>query len=128
MPIYIIKLTEGDQSWYLEYSSVVDAPTTYGMTLEEFKEYYQVEYGRSSMDHLNKRLERVEEKGTSSLMHRSAEELLDYNRAGRDETCLSIQQIIDFYCKHPDWKTKEEFKAYDSRKNLPIGKKIEHDD
>lgn len=98
MPRFICKVTDNDQVWYLEWSTVVDAPVTYGMSLEEFKEYYRDEYGRSSMDELTKRLERVEAKGTSSLMHDSADDVMDWNRAGKDGSSLSKQQLIDVYC------------------------------
>lgn len=98
MPRFICKITDNDQSWYLEWSTVVDAPVTYGMTLEEFKEYYKDEYGRQGMGDLDKRLERVEAKGTSSLMHDSAEDVMDWNRAGKDGSSLSRQQLIDVYC------------------------------
>lgn len=102
MPKYIIKLSEENTSWYLEYSSVVDAPITYGMSLEEFKEYYQEEYGRSSMAELENRLQRVEERGTSSHVDTSVEEQLAFNRAGENETCLSIKEIINKYCKNTE--------------------------
>lgn len=94
----ILKLSEGKKSWYLEWSTVVDAPVSFGMTLGQFKKFYQEEYGRSSMDELERRLERVEEKGTSSLIHASADDLISYNRAGKNETILSKQQLIDVYC------------------------------
>jgi hypothetical protein len=121
MPRYIVKLTEDDKSWYMEWSTVVDAPRTFGMSLEEFKEYYKEEYGRSSLQELEDRLKRVEERGTSCMLDKSAEDTISWNRAGKDETNLSIKQIIDFYCKLPELKTDEEFKAYEETK--PRGKK-----
>ncbi len=98
MPRFICKVIDNEQAWYLEWSTVVDAPVTYGMTLEEFKEYYKDEYGRQGLGGLDKRLERVEAKGTSSLMHDSAEDVMDWNRAGQKGSSLSRQQIIDVYC------------------------------
>ncbi len=94
MPRYIVKL----QDYYLEWSTVVDAPVTYGMTLEEFKEYYQQEYGADGMRNLLDRLLRVEAKGTSSQLDDSVESVVSCNRAGKDETSLTVEQIIDFYC------------------------------
>lgn len=98
MPRFICKITDKEQSWYLEWSTVVDAPVTFGMSLEEFKEYYKDEYGRQGMQDLDKRLERVEEKGTSSMMHSSVSELISWNRAGKDGSILTKQQLIDVYC------------------------------
>jgi hypothetical protein len=111
----IIKLTEGDQSWYLEWSTIVDAPVLICNSLEQFKKFYQEEYGRSSMDDLERRLKRVEETGTSSFMYDSVDAVIRSNRAGQKETCLSKEQIIKYYC------TKE-------LTERPIGEKIKHDD
>lgn len=98
----IIKLTEGEQSWYMEWSSIVDAPVTYGMPLEEFREYYRDEYGRSGNEDLESRLKRVEEFGTSHRGYDSAEKHVNINRAGKNETSLTYQQVIEFYCKSRD--------------------------
>ncbi len=98
MSRFLIKLANEEKSWYLEWSTVVDAPVTRFDSLEELKEYYQAEYGRSAMYELDKRLARVEEKGTSSFIHESADDLISYNRAGQNGTCLSKEQIIKYYC------------------------------
>lgn len=78
---------------YFEWSTIVDAPVTYGMTREEFKEYYLEEYGRSSLLEFEQRMLRVDAKGTSSHIHASAEETVYVNRAGKGETCLSLAQL-----------------------------------
>lgn len=61
MPRYICKINNK----YFEWSTVVDAIVTDLMTLDEFKEYYQQQYGKEGMRDLPDRLERVESKGTS---------------------------------------------------------------
>jgi len=94
MPKFICKL--GGK--YLEWSTIVDAPTTYGMTLEEFKQYYKEQYGLSSMNELEERLRRVEQKGTSSQIDDSVEDLIRGNRAGKDEKELTMKQLIKEYC------------------------------
>lgn len=100
---YIIKLTdEGKKDYYLEYSSVCDAPITYGMDLDEFKEYYQEEYGKSGMEGLPQRLARVEAVGTSEYSAKSVDETLVCNRAGKNETRLTKAQIVEMYCVHPE--------------------------
>lgn len=109
---YICKVNEGGRDYYFEFSSVVDAPVTFGMSREEFEKYYREEYGNSSMGfEFEDRMKRVEEKGTSSRLHDSAEELLRHNRAGMDETCLTVPQLIDAYCVNTEWaicRTPEE--------------------
>lgn len=95
MPRYIIKLNEQ----YLEWSTIVDAPVTRGMTLEDFKIYYLKSYGELALSELKKRLERVESKGTSSQIYESLDALIEGNRAGEDESELTKQEIIDKYCR-----------------------------
>jgi hypothetical protein len=93
---FIIKLDD----WYLEWSTVVDAPVTYGMTRDEFTAYYRDQYGRQGMEggDFAQRMERVETKGTSSLLDKSVDETLAGNRAGKDETRITREQIVQSYC------------------------------
>ena len=78
---FIVKVTAPDGPRYLEWSTIVDAPVTYGMTLAEFRRHYRREYGASGMRELPERLAFVEN-----------------NRAGAGETCLTLAQIVDHYC------------------------------
>jgi hypothetical protein len=97
MPRYIIKLTDNDKDYYLLWSTIVDAPVTHGMSLEDFKIAYEQEYGRSGMSDLSQRLERVEQTGSSEYMG-NLESLLGHNRAGENESCLTKEEIIKKYC------------------------------
>lgn len=94
---YIIKLTHESIDYYLEWSSVVDAPITYGMSLEEFKKYYIEEYGKQSENNLIERLERVERTGTS-WHNATLDDVIDSNRAGDNGRHISKKQIIIKYC------------------------------
>lgn len=105
---------------YLEWSSVVDAPVSWGVTLKKFKEYYKEEYGRSGLEELDQRLERVEMKGTSSRVHSSVDEQIRYNRAGRGETRLTKEQIIEYFCADYPVGTKPG--------EIPVGVKDDDDD
>ena len=96
MPKDIIKLKDR----YLEWDTNIDAPITTGMTLKDFKVYYQNEYGNRGMRGLDEQLARVERVGTSHL-HASSESLdlmFSFNRAGKNETTLTADQVYDFYC------------------------------
>ncbi len=77
---------------YFEWSNVVDAPVTVGMDLDEFIKYYKETYGTSSMDEFYKRLRRVEQKGTSAI-YSDLDELIQHNRAGKNESRLSKYEI-----------------------------------
>lgn len=94
MPRYIIKLN--DQ--YLEWSTVVDAPITFGMSLAEFKEHYRSEYGEDGMRCLAERLERVERVGTSEIGAMRIEDTISCNRAGDNDKRLTKKQIVAKYC------------------------------
>ena len=90
---YILKLNQ----WYFEWSTIVDAPITWRMTLEQFKQYYQQEYGDHGMENLPERLERVEKSGTSAIPTKTADELISFNRAGEKEENLSRELILEKY-------------------------------
>jgi hypothetical protein len=99
MPRFIVKIPHAGQDYYLDWSTIVDAPVTYGMSLDEYKEYYRDEYGRAAFEgfEFKQRMERVEAKGTSSMFHNNVEDLISYNRAGEKETQLDLQGIIQKY-------------------------------
>lgn len=106
MPRYIIKLTKGDQNRYLEWSTIVDAPVTMGMTLEQFKVYYLHEYGRQGSQDLAERLARVEAQGHSLIPDAPSswgpytlKDLVAHNRAGPRGGHLDIDKLWEYYCK-----------------------------
>lgn len=84
--------------YYLQYSSIVDAPVDWGRKLEDFRREYLMEYGMKDRDDLDKRLARVEEKGTSIPGDKSAWDTLCANRAGPGEKKLTLDQIYKAYC------------------------------
>jgi hypothetical protein len=68
---YLVKL---DEDFYVEWSTVVDAPTTYGMSREEMRQWLIEEYGRAN-DNSAARLARADERSrpsTSSAQPREA--------------------------------------------------------
>jgi hypothetical protein len=97
MPQFIIKLPDKGTDYYLVWSTVVDAPITCGMSLEEFKDYYKHEYGRTGMEQLEDRLKRVEENGCSAY-NETLDDLPICNRAGEHESHLTKEQILKRYC------------------------------
>lgn len=103
MPRFIIKLTDEktNTDYYLEWSTVVDAPVTYGLSLGEFREYYRHEYGQSGMRDFDQRMERVEKTGSSAYQDGFLSTILAHNRAGDSEKSLSREQILELYCRHP---------------------------
>lgn len=82
---------------YFEWSTVVDAPVSPGMTLKELRRYIRRRYGTEGLSELAERLERVQAKGTSSLIHDSLEEEILLNRAGPRETRITADEIYELY-------------------------------
>lgn len=80
---------------YFIWSSIVDAPITYGLTLDQLKEWHKEEYGRS-VD-IEERLERVEKYGTSLQRFTNVEKLIRLNRAGDNEEQLTLDEIYEKY-------------------------------
>lgn len=91
---YIIKI----EDYYLEWSTIVDAPITFGMKLEDFVDYYAQWYGESSISGLDDRLARVEKNGTSSMIGKTLDELISGNRAGPDKSCLTKDELYQAWC------------------------------
>ena len=97
MGTFIIKLNGEEGDFYLEWSTIVDAPITYGMSLEEFKEFYKEEYGNKGINELPARLERVKRTGCSAF-NTTLDSLLACNRLGDNEVKISKEEIYRKYC------------------------------
>lgn len=95
MPRYIVKLADK----YLEWSTVVDAPVTLGMSREAFQAYYLNLYGTKAKAELEERLERVDKKGLSARNGWTIEDLIRSNRAGPHETRMTEEEIIEAWCR-----------------------------
>jgi hypothetical protein len=81
---------------YFEWSSIVDAPITKGMTEQELHDYVEDEYGAAGLRALPERLALVNATGTSRRGH-TLLEVIGRNRAGEDGACLTPAQILERY-------------------------------
>jgi hypothetical protein len=96
----IVRLERDGQEWFLEWSTIVDAPVTYGMDKAELRAYVKEKYGTDGLEHLDPRINRARAHG-HSFMDDPSETAADYivpNRAGPGETELSLDELIDAYC------------------------------
>jgi hypothetical protein len=82
---------------YFEWSSIVDAPVTYGMSKDELKSYIKGMYGEKGLRELPTRLLRVEKTGTSFVDRTSLDDLISFNRAGENEENLTKDEIYQIY-------------------------------
>ena len=101
MPRFLVALRRDNEIRYIEWSTVVDAPVTYGMTRDELEAYIREEYGREGERALPARLARLDAKGTSSHIYDSADDVMSVNRAGPDETELTPAEIVAAYWDPP---------------------------
>lgn len=78
-----------DQDLYFEWSTIADGPVTHGMTLIEFKKYYQSEYGNLGLKDLeNKYIKDVQLYGTSDRST-SVADLLEERALNRERLTLA---------------------------------------
>jgi len=81
---------------YFEWSTIVDAPITIGMSKSELEKHIKEEYGNEGLKGLPERLERVSKTGTSSLIPgENLESLISENRAGENESHISADEIYE---------------------------------
>lgn len=99
MPRLILKIKD----YYLEWSTVVDAPVTFGMPLEQFKEYYKEEYGNYGLEKLSRMLPEIDEYGSTATLRSpdiesNLKEFVELNRAGPKEKELTLDEIYKAFC------------------------------
>lgn len=90
MPEYIVKLKRADKDWFLVWSTIVDAPLGKGQpTIEACKKQFSGFFsGMFDGLQFNDKENEWQVKGIE-----------EYNCAGKDETFLSIDEVIDQYCE-----------------------------
>lgn len=91
MPRYAVRVEDRGREFWLEWSTVVDAPITYGMSRDEYREYVRDERGREGLERLDLRL------ATDWLPPLLADEYSG-NRAGLNGSWLTLAQLVDHYC------------------------------
>lgn len=90
---------------FLEWSTVVDAPVTFGMSPSELRAYVRDRYGSEGVETLDDRMARAVAHGTSCRAPAySFDDIVEGNRAGANETELSRAELVKFYfieCREP---------------------------
>lgn len=81
---------------YLVWSSIVDAPITFGGTLKQLRDFWRKDYGERGLEDLEVTIALGVQTWPERGM-RSVADMAGCNRAGLDETRLSAAQIIDYY-------------------------------
>ena len=100
---FLIRLTDGKRECFMEWSTVSDGPNTGPMTEAELREFVKGEYGRRGEETIDARIARCRHRGHSlrgTESHASLECALNCNRAGKDETRMTIAQMVDYFLHH----------------------------
>lgn len=119
MANFIIKLSDKNKDYYMEWSTVSDSPMTRWMSLDDFKEYYKEEYWNSWMEELPYKLELVEEKWASIRHVWSLQWLLDCNHA-KNWKFATTEEIIKMYCVESPNMSIDEFNEIMNQECQPI--------
>lgn len=85
MAKFIVKVPFDGVDYYMNWSTVTDSPSSYGLQLNEFIEEHSP---------CPERMARVDIYGSSSLRGESMEDIVAGNRAGPGESELSLGQLI----------------------------------
>lgn len=87
---------------FFEWSTVVDAPVSSAMGAKEFCDYYAAEYGKRSLDGLSERMERAVKTGCSSMIGESLSDVISCNRAGPEESTISLSDVLNLVGISPE--------------------------
>lgn len=94
MPRITYKVPVDGVDYYIEWSTIVDAPVTNGMMLEDFKDWVKDEYGNRGLEDFERySLPQVKELTNRNIVG---------NRAGDKETTLTLDEIIQQYIIEPN--------------------------
>jgi hypothetical protein len=88
---FIVKHTVDGKDLYQVWSTIVDAPITGAGTLDQIKNYWREEFGRTGAEDLERWIE------CRSDFFKTVKKAAVCNRAGKNETRLTEEQIIDYY-------------------------------
>lgn len=81
----------------MEWSTVVDAPTTYLLTEDMYKEYFKDRYWQEWIDGLD--LDYIKKHWSYWIPqhYKNVREIVKWNRAWKNEKRLSYKQLIEEY-------------------------------
>ena len=97
----IAKLGENQ---YMCWSSIVDAPVSEILTREEMIEFMVEDATRASQREAKESIASADERGVSGYGPlETVEELIENNRAGENEACITLDEIKKRYIKPEEW-------------------------
>ena len=94
---------------YFIWSTVVDAPTTYGMTERECVQWLSLINNISGFGHAAAEMVDAQKSGTNSELV-TLDTINSHNRAGYREGYLTLDEIYQIYCVEQRVPSKEDAK------------------
>lgn len=97
---FLVRFTDGKSECFMEWSTISDGPNTSPGTEADLRAYIKEQYGQVGMHKLDERIIRCRHRGHSlrgTESNSSLEEALACNRAGKDETRMTVAQMVDYY-------------------------------
>ena len=107
MPTYVVKLPDPKDgaAYWLAWSTITDSPLCNGMSLEEFLVWYLWTYipGPVTVRAVREQLATADRHGVSCYpKYSGVPELIAANRAGENEIELTLEEILDKYCRRKE--------------------------
>lgn len=123
MARFPIRLDHEGDKWYLIWSTIVDAPVTYGLTWHELVRYVRRAQGTEGVSELFNHKGGLDELGVPHDGYGTLKTILASNRAGPYEKRLTKLELIEQYCIQPD-KSEEGKPEVTLHLSVPAAKKL----
>ena len=97
---FIIRLNDGERDYFLEWSTVVEAPTTIGLDEGEMRALLLKEGIEDLKKEIAERMKRAKDKKANSGHYGTTlDKIIRFNRAGNQDKCLTKEELIETYCR-----------------------------
>lgn len=108
----VIKVDNGGEERFLVWSSIVDAPVTFGCTADEVMQFFLDRAARDARESAERALSEARDPQLSRQWEARLEDVVVVNRAGPGEAALTADEIVEFYVRRQTMPTKEALSAY----------------
>lgn len=97
MADFLVRFAEGDKECFMEWSTCSDGPATRPMSEAQLRAYIKRQRGLDGLRDIDARLARCRHRGHSAHSTNGLESELSCNRAGLDETRMTVAQMVQYF-------------------------------
>lgn len=94
---FLVRFAYGDKECFVEWSTISDGPNSVPLSEAQLRARVQKHHGLSGLLLLDARLARCRHRGHSMHCATSLEQELNCNRAGLDETRMTVAQMVQYF-------------------------------